>query len=142
MQDSNSKVSSTFPHIRLPTPVRYNKGPQLGTKFEMFLKDINIKPKPSSANNPCSNGLAESVVCSAKILLRKSIKEKSSYAEMPCHFNQSPREDGYSPSELFHGRRVRSHLPCLDDTVNVDKGKAAGERKDMVVKNAKKPTRL
>ena len=54
---------------------------------------------------------------------------------MLCHFNQAPREDGYSPSELFHGRRVRSHLPCLDNTVDVDKGKAARELKDMVVKN-------
>ena len=64
--------------------------------------------------------------------------EKSSYAEMLCHFNQTPREDGYFPSELFHGRRVRSHLPSLDDTVDIDKGKAARELKDMVVKNATK----
>ena len=91
----------------------------------MFLKDININPKPSSANNLQSNGIAESAVRSAKILLRKSIEEKSSYAEMLCHFNQAPREDGYSPSELFHGTRVRSHYPSLDDTVDVDKKKAA-----------------
>ena len=57
---------------------------------------------------------------------------------MQCHFNQVPREDGYFPSELFHGRRVRSHLPSLDDTVDVNKGKAARELKDMVVKNATK----
>ena len=57
---------------------------------------------------------------------------------MLCHFNQAPREDGYSSSELFQGRRVRSHLPCLDDTVDLDKEKAARELKDMVVKNATK----
>ena len=57
---------------------------------------------------------------------------------MLYHFNQAPREDGYSPSELFHSTSVRSHLPCLDDTVDVDKGKAARELKDMVVKNATK----
>ena len=68
----------------------------------------------------------------------KSIKEKSSYTDMLCHFNQAPREDGYSPSKLFHGRRMRSHLPCLNNTVDVDKGKAARELKDMVVKNATK----
>ena len=72
----------------------------------------------------------------AKILLRKSIEEKSSYADMLCYFNQAPRSDRYSPSELFHGRRVRSHLPTLDDTVDVDKGKAHRELTDMVVKNA------
>ena len=57
---------------------------------------------------------------------------------MLCHFNQAPREDGYSPSELFHGRRVRSYLPSLDDTVDVNKGKAVRELKDMVVQNATK----
>ena len=57
---------------------------------------------------------------------------------MLCHFNQAPREDGYSPSEQFHGRRMRSYLPCLDNTVNFEKGKAARELKDIVMKNATK----
>ena len=82
--------------------------------------------------------MAKSVVWSVKILLRKSIEEKSSYAEILCHFNQASREDGYSPSELFHGRREMSYLPSLNNTVDVDKGKAARELKDMVVKNATK----
>ena len=42
------------------------------------------------------------------------------------------------PSELFHKRRVKSHLPSIDDTVDVEKGKAKRELKDMVVKNATK----
>ena len=54
---------------------------------------------------------------------------------MLCYFNQAPRSDRYSPSELFHRRRVTSHLPTLD-TVDVDKGKAHRELTDMVVKNA------
>ena len=72
----------------------------------------------------------------AKILLRKSLEEKSSYAEIIQYFNQAPRSDGYSPSELFHGRRVRSHLPTIDETVDVDKGKAHRELTDMVTKNS------
>ena len=121
-----------------PQEVRYNKGPQFSTEFEQFLKDILVEPQPSSANNPRSNGLAESAVRNAKILLRKSIEEKSNYAEMLCHFNQAPRDDGYSPSELFHGRQVRSHLPTIDDEIDVEKGKAKRELKDMVVKSATK----
>ena len=75
---------------------------------------------------------------SAKILLSKSIEEKSNYPEMLCHFNQAPREDSYSPSELFHGRRVRSYLLMLDNTMDVNKGKAAREMKDLLVKNSTK----
>ena len=121
-----------------PREVRYDKGPQFSTEFEEFLKDIHIEPTLSSANNPRSNGLAKSVVRNAKILLRKSIEDKSSYADMLCYFNQAPREDGYSPSQLFHGQRVRSHLPTIDDTVEVEQGKAKGELKDVVAKNATK----
>ena len=92
-----------------PREVRYDKGPQFSTEFEEFLKDIHIEPTPLLANNPRSNGLAESAVRNAKILLRQSIEEKSSYADMLCYFNQAPRDNGYSPSKLFY-----------DDTVDVD----------------------
>ena len=86
-----------------PREVRYDKGPQFSQEFEEFLKEIHVNPTPSSANNPRSNSLAESAVRNTKILLRKSKEEKSSYTDMLCYFNQAPREDGYSPSELFHG---------------------------------------
>ena len=66
-----------FPH-----QVRYNKGPHFESKFKSFLRDINIAPDLSSPNNPQSNGLAESVVQSAKILFRKNIEEKSNNPEM------------------------------------------------------------
>ena len=94
-QSSNSFASP----MHFPRQVWYDKGPQFGSEFESFLKDINIEPNSSSANNPQSNGWAEIAMKSAKILLRKSIKEKSNYPEMLCHFNQAPSEDGYSPSE-------------------------------------------
>ena len=84
-----------------------------------------MTPTPSCANNLASNGLAESAVKSAKILLRKSIEEKSNYPEVMCHFNTTPKEDRYSPSELFHGRKLRSYLPTLDETVDINKGKAS-----------------
>ena len=119
-----------------PREVRFDKGPQFSFEFEEFLKEIHINPTPSSANNPRSNGLAEAGVRNAKILLQKSLEEKSSYAEVLQYFNQAPRSDGYSPSELFHGRRVRSHLPTIDETVDVDKGKAHRELTDMVTKNS------
>ena len=94
-----------------------------------------MTPTPSSANNPASNSLAESAVKSAKILLRKSIEEKSNYAEVLCHFNITPREDGYSPSELFHGKKLRTYLPTLDNSVDVSKGKASRELTDMITRN-------
>ena len=80
---------------RFHCQVTYDKGPQFGSEFEVFLRDINIEPTPLSANILQSNGLAESLVKSAKILLRKSIEKKINYPEMMCHFKQAPREEGY-----------------------------------------------
>ena len=73
-----------------PREVRYDKGPQFSFEFESFLKEIRVTPTPSSANNPRSNGLAEAGVNNAKLLLRKSLAEKSSYAEIIQYFNQAP----------------------------------------------------
>ena len=119
-----------------PREVRFDKGPQFSFEFEEFLKEIHIKPTPSSANNPRSNGLAEAGVRNAKILLWKSLEEKSSYAEVLQYFQQALWSDGYSPFDLFHGRRIRSHLPTIDETVDVDKGKAHRELTDLVTKNS------
>ena len=63
---------------------------------------------------------------SAKLLLRKSLEEKSSHAE--CHFNKSPQEDGYSPSEVFYGKQVLCRLPNLDNSINIEEGKVAQEK--------------
>ena len=60
-----------------PREVRFDKGPQFSFEFVEFLKEIHIDPTPSSANNPRSNCLTEAGVRNAKILLRKSLEEKS-----------------------------------------------------------------
>ena len=51
--------------------------------------------------------------------------DKVNYAERLCHFNQCPREDGYSPSKILHGRRIRSYLPTLDDKIDIEAAKEA-----------------
>ena len=109
----------------MPLDVRYDKGPQFSDEFEDFLKDIHVNLTPGLARNPLSNSLTKSAVKSAKLLLRKSIEEKTYYDEMLGHFNQSPWEDGNSPSEIFHGCGVRSYLPTLDDSINEEGGKVA-----------------
>ena len=90
-----------------PKEFRFDKGPTFMGPFEEFLKDIRCESKPSSITNAQSNGLSESNVKNAKLLLRKTTEEKSNFQEALAMFNQVPRADGFSPSELFYGRRVR-----------------------------------
>ena len=56
-------------------------------EFEDFLTDLKVELTPSSARNPSLNGLAESAVKSTKVFLRKSLKEKTNYAEILFYFN-------------------------------------------------------
>ena len=72
---------------------------------------------------------------SVQILLQKALQEKQNYCELLCYYNQSPQADGFSPSELFHGRRVRSALPTIDREVNIEEGKAAREKADLIAKS-------
>ena len=52
-----------------------------------------------------------------------------------------PREDGYSPSKIMHGRRIRSLLPTLDDKINIAAAKAAREKTDLIIKNKKQTSK-
>ena len=81
----------------MPREVRYDKGPQFLTSFEDVLKDIKVEPTPSSAGNSSCNGLAESVVRNAKLLLQKCLKDKVNFAERLCHFNQFPERGWVQP---------------------------------------------
>ena len=45
--------------------------------------------------------------------------------------------DRYSPSELLHGRRIRSILPSINDEVDINAAKAARQHTDLLVKNKK-----
>ena len=60
--------------------------------------------------------------------------ERQNYSEMICHYNSCPRPDGFSPSELFHGRRIRNALPTLNHDVDIQEGKAAREKSDLIAK--------
>ena len=65
----------------MPREVRYDKGPQFSSCFEEFLRDIKVEPKPSSAGNYSSNGLAEAAVGNAKLLIQKCLEDKVNFAE-------------------------------------------------------------
>ena len=47
----------------------------------------------------------------AKALLKKCIDLREHFCLALALFNQSPRSDGFSPSEMFHSRKVKSLLP-------------------------------
>ena len=72
----------------------------------------------SSAYHPESNGHAEQAVKSAKHLLRKLNSNLAQFRSHLQAWRNTPRADGFSPAQLFFGRRLRTGLPMATSGVN------------------------
>ena len=83
-------------------------------------------------NKASSNGLAESAVRSAKLLMKKVEISGHNLKIMLYYCNNTPRSCGLSPDELLLQRHVRTALPQLDSNINI--GKAEELRQESVEK--------
>ena len=111
---------------------RHDDGPEFRDKFVAWLTQVGCKSEVSSAYNPASNGLAEAGVKNVKALLKKCLDGKECFETALAEFRIAPREDGYSPAELFYKRQVRGLLPELPYKLNVEEAERA---RDKVQKN-------
>ena len=105
---------SIFNSFGWPQFIRSDGGPQFQSYFENFCKQYNVIHNKTSVNNPQSNGLAESSVHTAKLLLKKTEHDNLNFEEALAAHRHVPRADGYSPFQLFFNRLGRlPHLPRL-----------------------------
>ena len=107
---------------------RHDDGPEFRDKFVAWLRQIGCKSEVSSAYNPASNGLAEAGVKNVKALLKKCLDTKECFETALAEFRIAPREDGYSPAELFYKRQVRGLLPELPKKLNVEEAERARDK--------------
>lgn len=104
------KFLQCFSRYGLCSKVRSDNGPQFQTKFKKFLLSHNISHVTSSPHYSQSNGEAESFVKIAKNLLKKN--DNMEIAMLA--YRTTPMSCGYSPAELFMGRKLRTNLPTLE----------------------------
>ena len=107
---------------------RHDDGPEFRDRFVAWLKQVGCKSELSSAYNPTSNGLAEAGVKNVKNLLKKCLDSKECFETALAEFRIAPREDGYSPAELFYKRQVRGLLPELPRKFNVEDAEKARDK--------------
>lgn len=102
-----------------PYSARADGGPQFRGKFREYCESHGIKFSPSSPYYPQSNGLAESGVKIVKRLLQKCDDTGENFRQALMEMRNCPRRHGFSPSQMFLGRRVKALLPCLPgDVIN------------------------
>ena len=109
-----------------------DNGPQFRAPFTQWCREKGIVHLPSSKYMPRSNGLAEATVKAVKGLLTKydgviSLDFKKGLREL----RNMPRTDGFSPAQMFYGRRQRTELPALPGLLLHQslKGRCAKNRK-------------
>ena len=115
-QKSSTVINAMNHYFHLfgfPSVMRTDGGPNYRNEFDEFCAEHNIKHELSSAYNPESNGLAEAAVKNAKKLIKTCQETKRKFDDVLLEFNLTPRGDGYSPAEMFFGRRPKGILPTL-----------------------------
>ena len=87
-----------------------NNSPQFqASEFAKFADDYGFKHEPSSPKYPQSNSEVQRAVKTVKSSLRKSTDP---YLALMA-YRSTPLENGYSPSELLFGRKIRTTVPFL-----------------------------
>ena len=103
-----SHLISIFIHHGVPEVVVLDNGPQYSSAvFEEFSKEYEFDHVTSGPKYPQANGEAERAVKTTKQLLEKNTDP---YLALLA-YRSTPLENGYSPSELLMGRKLRTTLP-------------------------------
>ena len=117
---SSAKIIETmatwFNDYGWPQRCRTDGGPQFRTEFAEFCTAHNIDYNQTSPYNSQSNGLAEAAVKNVKRLIQKitdgNVSPKE-FSALLLEWRNTPRADGFSPAQMFMGRRQRGQLPTL-----------------------------
>ena len=112
--DIISQLQDWFYEFGYPARIRHD-GAQNLVSFEIseFFNKHYIKDETTSAYFPQSNGVSEISVKMLKHLLDKYDGNMKSFKPALHEFRLTPRADGFSPAQLFFGRRPRGQLPTL-----------------------------
>uniref|UniRef100_A0A3B5QZY7 Gypsy retrotransposon integrase-like protein 1 n=1 Tax=Xiphophorus maculatus TaxID=8083 RepID=A0A3B5QZY7_XIPMA len=99
---------SIFARHGIPERLRSDNGPQFASdSFSRFAQEWGFSHETSSPNFPQSNGEAERAVRTTKNLLKKA---GDPYLALMA-YRSAPLANGFSPTELLMGRRIRTTVP-------------------------------
>lgn len=108
---------SIFARHGIPEIVVSDNGPQFsrafGAEFSKFATEYNFQHVTSSPHYHQSNGMAESAVK----LIKGSLKKTADTYKTLLAYRTSLLKNGYSPTELLMGRRLRTALPTSSESL-------------------------
>ncbi|XP_064468610.1 uncharacterized protein K02A2.6-like [Ornithodoros turicata] len=106
-----------FARHGIPEEVISDNGPQFSgeqaSQFKKFAEMYQFRHVTSSPRYAQSNGLAEAAVK----IIKNSMKKTGDPYESLLAYRSSPLQNGYCPSELLMGRRLRTTIPTPDSNL-------------------------
>ena len=133
-KETTEKLKRLFESFGYPRSIRYDGGPHFRGEFTQMLQEYEIPETPSSPYNHESNGLAERHVGVVKLLLKKCLANRQDFRSALATLNATARHDGYSPSDLFFRRRLRTSLPTINYNVDYLEGQKTRSRTHQVMR--------
>ena len=133
-KETTDKLKKLFESFGFPASIRYDGGPHFRKEFKDMLAEFDIPETPSSPYNHASNGLAERHVGVVKLLLKKCTASKQDFRSALSALNATSRHDGYSPSDLFFRRRLRTALPNINREVDFVEGQKLRSRSHQIMR--------
>ena len=120
-----------------PERIRTDNGPQYRSDFDEFCKQKAIIHENSSPHFPQSNGLAESCVKNMKFLMKKCKENLKEFNFRLLEWRNTPNQSGRSPAQIFLGRRLRTQLPTLSGSTDLDLANAlqGGKNRKEILKS-------
>ncbi|KAK7099066.1 hypothetical protein V1264_003259 [Littorina saxatilis] len=111
-----NQIKSVFAVHGIPDVVVSDNGPQFSSnEFTSFAASYMFTHVTSSPKYPQSNGEAERAVQTVKLLLKKN-KDPYMYLAL-LMYRSTPLQNGLSPSELLMGRKLKTLVPVLPNTL-------------------------
>ena len=105
-----SVLKKLFSTHGIPDIIVSDNGPQFTSDaFRLFTTEYDFVHVTSSPKYPRANGEVERAVRTVKALLRKN---EDPYPALVA-YRSTPLQNGFSPSELLMGRRLRTKVPVM-----------------------------
>ena len=105
-----SVLKELFSTHGIPDIIVSDNGPQFSSDaFRLFTTEYDFVHVTSSPKYPRANGKVERAVRTVKALLRKN---EDPYPALLA-YRSTPLQNGFSPSELLMGRRLRTKVPVI-----------------------------
>ena len=108
-------LEESFAHFGYPhTLVTDNATTFTSEEFQEWCMKRGITHLRGAPYHPATNGAAERLVQSFKQALRKSaLPPRLALLEFLQQYRRTPLATGYSPSELLHGRQIRTRIDAF-----------------------------